>query len=154
MDEPGIHELERIRELWAHAETTGNLSFFESFLADDAVIMAPGRAAFEGKTACMGFIQEVLADLRREFDREITLTSREIQIQGEWAFDRGTFSQHLVRKDSGEALHESGKYFWLYRREADGWKVARIVGNYDWQDDDENGEVEGQYPVRGPDNVA
>jgi uncharacterized damage-inducible protein DinB/ketosteroid isomerase-like protein len=126
-----------IRERFARAETTGDLSFFEALLADDAVIMPPGQSALEGKAACMEFIRGVIAEVNGEFDREIELTSAEVEVHGDWALDRGTFSQRLVRKEDGSELREAGKYFWLYRRMAGTWKLGRIVGNYDWREEDE-----------------
>jgi ketosteroid isomerase-like protein len=140
MSLPGAEDLRRLsalRDGFARAESGGDASFFESVLAEDAVILPPWRAACEGKSACLELIREVLSDVAREFDRVVVLTSAEVQVNGDWALDRGRFSQRLVRKEGGEELHEAGKYFWLYRREEGSWKLARLVGNYD-------GEGEGE----------
>jgi ketosteroid isomerase-like protein len=134
-----IRQLTSLREQWAHAEAAATEPFFETVLSDDAVIMPPGGGVLEGKAACMGFIRDVFADLGMEFDREITLTSTELQLHGDWAFDRGTFAQRLIRKQNGEELRETGKYFWLYQRTAGAWRLARVIGNYDWQEEEPNG---------------
>ncbi|HUE88391.1 MAG TPA: nuclear transport factor 2 family protein [Vicinamibacterales bacterium] len=136
--EETARELVDIRDRFAQAEMTGDAEFFEFLLADDAVIMAPGPPALEGKAACMEFIRGVLLDVNREFERYISLTSAEVRLNGDWAFDRGTFSQRLVRRDDRSELREDGKYFWLYVRTAGSWKLARIVGNYDWRDEEEH----------------
>ncbi len=133
--------LHAIRTKWAEAEAIGNLEYLEQVLAEDAVIMPPGAGVVEGKTACMDFIKGVVSDLAREFDRKITLTSHETDVNGTWAFDRGVFTQLLVRRESGEELIETGKYFWLFRRVDGQWRIARVVGNHDWPegDEEENG---------------
>lgn len=141
----GVSGLHRIRDSWAEAEGAGNLEFLERALASDAVIMPPGPPVVEGKAACLEFIKRTLSDLAKEFDRRITLTSQEAAINGTWAFDRGVFTQRLVRRETGEELQESGKYFWLYTRDGHDWKLARVVGSYDWT---EGGEDEGARGVK------
>jgi ketosteroid isomerase-like protein len=133
----GVSVLNSIRNDWAEAEAAGDLAYLENALADDAVIMPPGPPVIEGRAACMEFIRRTAFDLATEFDRRISLTSQEIDINGTWAFDRGVFTQCLVRRETGEELQESGKYFWLYRRDANNWKLARVVGCYDWTEGSE-----------------
>lgn len=59
---------------------------------------------------------------------QIEYDSQEIEVFGHWAFDRGTFRFTLTPETGGASFHETGKYLWLYRRQADGpWKQARVI---------------------------
>jgi ketosteroid isomerase-like protein len=61
---------------------------------------------------------------------QIRYTTAEILVTGDWAFDRGTYSQTLTPKGGGVAQKETGKYLWLYHRAPDGsWKQARVIWN-------------------------
>jgi ketosteroid isomerase-like protein len=135
--------LHTLRTKWALAEATGDLEYFEQVLAEDAVIMPPGAGVVEGKAACMEFIRGVASDLAQDFDREITLTSHETDVNGTWAFDRGVFTQLLVRRVSGQKLIETGKYFWLFQRVEGQWRLARLIGNHDWPEGSEEGDSAG-----------
>ena len=132
-----VSVLHAIRNDWAEAEGTGDVELLEHLLANDAVIMPPGPPVLEGKAACMDFIKRTVSDLAKDFDRKITFESHEIEINGAWAVDRGVFTQRLVRRETGEEVQENGKYFWLYKRHASSWKLARVVGSIDWPEGNE-----------------
>ena len=127
-----VDALAELRARMNAAENAGDPSVFEEVLAEDAVILLPNMPPIEGKAACLDFIRAVLDDVKAEFDRQMTVVSAEMQINGDWAFDRGTFSQTLESRAGGATIRESGKYFWLHTRVQDGsWKVARIIGSMD-----------------------
>ena len=69
------------------------------------------------------------ARLLAQFHRELVCESAEIVIDGDLAFDRGSFAQSLREKETGMVLRERGHYLWLYVRRADGWKLARVIWN-------------------------
>lgn len=61
---------------------------------------------------------------------ECTGTVDEVQIVGESAFVRGTFSGVLTPTRGGAAKRDSGKFFNVVRRQPDGsWKIARAIWN-------------------------
>ena len=121
-----IRELGVMRERIMEAENTSDADFFGGILSDDAVIMAPNMPAVEGRAACMGFMREFPG----QFDARFAYVSAEIRVSGDFAFDRGSFSQRLAPKAGGKAVEESGKYLWVYSRALDGaWKAARVIWN-------------------------
>jgi len=60
------------------------------------------------------------------------LVSDEIQVTGEWAFDRGTYQWRGVPRAGGDAIDDRGKYLVILQRQVDGsWKLARAMDNSD-----------------------
>jgi len=127
----GRQVAEMLRRIEA-AENAGSSSDMISMLADDAVIMAPNQPVQEGKAACAVFLTNVIKGLFDEYDRHIVYTSAEVQVIGNIAFDRGSFSFRVAPRSGGAASRETGKYLFLYSRAGDGsWKIARSIVNLD-----------------------
>jgi len=123
-------ELTAIRERLVAAENAGDPRAFEELLSDDAVIIPPGVPPIEGKAACIDFVRGVMAEVKEEFaSHAITLTSAELVVTGDLAFDRGTYVHRLTHKDGPGEEIEHGSYVWLYWCRDGAWRVARIVGN-------------------------
>jgi uncharacterized protein (TIGR02246 family) len=121
-----IQAIAEIRERTMQAENDGDADFVKSVCTEDIVVMPPGMQAVSGRSAALGFMHGFL----EQFDLQILYVSAEIQIDGDIAYDRGTYSQHLAAKDGGTVATENGNYLWIYRRAADGtWKMARIIWN-------------------------
>jgi tRNA-Thr(GGU) m(6)t(6)A37 methyltransferase TsaA len=117
------------------AENTGDPAVFEEMLADDAVIMAPGFPAIEGRDACLEFVREVLAGLHALYVRQVLCESAEVMVHGDIAVDRGRFSQTMTPRDDGHATFDEGHYVWIYQRAPGGpWRLSRIVGSVESSD--------------------
>jgi len=129
MADADVGQLTQLREGIVAAECSGDLTFFAATLDDDAVVLPPDAPAREGKAACLSFMRDVLGGMLAQFHRELVCESAEIVIDGDLAFDRGSFTQSLRDKESGMLLRERGHYLWLYVRRADGWKLARVIWN-------------------------
>jgi ketosteroid isomerase-like protein len=129
MSEADVEQLNRMREGIVAAERTGDLTFFVDALDEDAVVLPPDAPVRQGKAACLSFMRDVLGSLLAQFDRELVCESAEIVIDGNLAFDRGSFSQTLHEKDSGLVVRERGHYLWVYVRRDGAWKLARVIWN-------------------------
>jgi ketosteroid isomerase-like protein len=129
MADDDARQLIRMREAIVAAECSGDLAFFASALDDDAVVLPPDAPAREGKVACLSFVRDVLQAMLSQFDRELVCESAEIVVDGSLAFDRGSFSQTLREKGTGEVLRERGHYLWVYVRRGPDWKLARVIWN-------------------------
>lgn len=128
-------EFEDFRRRIMAAENTGNPAVFEELLADDAVILAPGMPAIEGRDACLHFVREVLTGLHALYERQVLCECAELLVQGDVAIDRGRFSQTLAPRDGAHPSDEEGHYLWMYRRQPDGtWRLARIFGSVEPND--------------------
>ena len=129
MSPTDAEQLGRLREAIVAAECSGDLTTFAAALDDDAVVMPPDAPARQGKAACLAFMHDVLLTLLAQFERELVCESAEIVVEGDLAFDRGSFVQTLREKDSGLVVRERGHYLWLYVRRDAEWKLARVIWN-------------------------
>lgn len=54
----------------------------------------------------------------------------ELELAGDWAFERLAYAMTLTPVDGGEATTMSGTGFHVYERQADGsWKIAYDIWN-------------------------
>jgi uncharacterized protein (TIGR02246 family) len=137
----GDDDIEAIRQLaaaMAQAEMAGDAELMRQALTGDAVIMPPGIPPIEGVAACAEWIRRVLESVQREFEVDLTYSTAEITVSGDWAFERGTYCQTLTPRDGGGVSQEMGKYLRVYFNAGDGpWKAARIIWNIDNPADEE-----------------
>ena len=122
-----VRILSAIRDRLTTAENAGDPEAICAAMADDVVLMVPSAPVQEGKAACATFLRELLPGLVQEFDRHITYTSAEVHVYGDMAFDRGTFAFSVAPRTGGPSEVNVGKYFWLYERSAETWKLKRII---------------------------
>ncbi len=124
--ESDVQAITEIRERTMHAENVGDAEFFDSACTEDVVVMPPGMPAVVGRDAAVGFMRAFLG----QFDLRIEYVSEETRVDGDVAYDRGTYSQTLVPKAGGQAISENGKFLWLYLRASNGtWRMSRVIWN-------------------------
>ena len=120
--------IEQIRKRVMDAENTGDAAVFEQVAAEDVVVMPQNTSPISGRGAAVAAMGEFF----QRFDMRIEYAGKEIQLHGDFAFDRGTYSQVITPKGGGEALRETGNYLWLYRRGPAGqWEQTRAIWNAD-----------------------
>ena len=119
--------IDDVRQKFEAFENAGDTDATADLLTDDAVFVVPDYPVQEGKPAIVGFLREISGWLLAHFDRRVGYVSTEVAILGDVAFDRGTFAFDVVRKSGGPTTHVTGKYFWLLRRERDGWRISRLI---------------------------
>ena len=108
------------------AENGGDFAYFTHAAAEDVVLMPPNAPPVVGRAVAVAFMREFLGT----FDLQIRYSSDEVQVRGELAFDRGTYSQTLTPRSGGAPIRESGQYLWLYARRPDGsWEFLRVIWN-------------------------
>ncbi len=94
--------------------------------ADDVVMMPPNQAERVGKTA----VRSMWEDLLRDFTAEVSVSIKELQVLGECAFERGTFTMELTPRTGGPPVQDSGKYLDVLRQQPDGsYKYSRVMFN-------------------------
>ena len=130
-------ELDEIRGRLSAAENAYDAEVFVRLMAEDVVVMVPDFPVQEGKAASARFIRGVTEFYRETADRHITYESAEVRVIGDLAFDRGTFSFTFASRDGDDRAVETGKYLWMYRREANGaWKMWRSIVSLDQREDE------------------
>ena len=110
------------------AENAGNADALLALFTDDVVIMPANSPAVVGLAAAREFVPGFF----QAFAVSEQFQSQEVVITGDWAFDRGTFTETLTSKTDSLTVTTVGKYLWLLRRSDDGaWKYARITWSPD-----------------------
>lgn len=119
-------DIAAVRAQFEAAENASDIAQVRASLASDIVLMAPNAPAAVG-------IDSAAARLQRTFDAgrlEIHYTSEEIEVFGDWGFDRGTYRYTMTPKSGAEPSSQTGKYLWISQRQADGsWKLSRVTWN-------------------------
>lgn len=108
------------------ALSSGDLEALMSVYADDIVMMPPNQPERLGKAA----VRSMWQDLLRDFTVQVSVSTEEVKVLGEWAFERGTFAMEMVPKSGGAPLQDIGKYLDVLQQQADGsYKPSRVCFN-------------------------
>jgi len=98
-----------------------------AILTGDHITMAPNEPAL----ALTG-LRAWHASRISESTLDISFTSEELLIAGDWAFERWTSSLTMTPKAGGNPTQDSNKGIWVWKHQADGtWRLARSIWNSD-----------------------
>lgn len=115
-----------VRDAWIAAYNAGDADAAVGLYAEDAVDMPVGQPNATGRAA----IREIIAAQFAAGKATASLASDEMQLMGDWAYDRGTYSVSIVPTAGGDPINVSGRYLVILRRQADGsWKLVRSIDN-------------------------
>jgi uncharacterized protein (TIGR02246 family) len=121
-----VEAINHVRTTHIAALNDGDVNAWVAAFANDGVQMPPNAPANLGRESIRAWSQAFLAPFRVEF----TLAVDEVQVAGDWAFERGTYTITLTPKASGEPMQDSGKYLTIYQRQPGGtWGMARDIWN-------------------------
>jgi len=129
---PSVEEdIAAINELYnqycIHANA-GDLDKFLSLWEDNAIRMEPDMPSIIGKEN----IRKYFAPSFEMFSVKVTVNGgTEIQISGDMAFSRGTYTLSLTPKEGGPTTTFNGKWLDIDKRQTDGsWKIYIDMLNY------------------------
>jgi ketosteroid isomerase-like protein len=118
--------LDRIRREFQQAERDGDAVKMYSYIAADIVVMPPNMPARRGEEISVASLREFFDTFKVDGEYK----SEEIVIAGDWAFDRGTGTETLTPKNGAPPIvTRQANYVWIYRRDGDTWKQARVIWN-------------------------
>jgi uncharacterized protein (TIGR02246 family) len=121
-----VEAINHVRAAHIAALNDGDVNAWVAAFTNDGVQMPPNAPANLGRESIRAWSQAFLAPFRVEF----TLAVDEVQVGGDWAFERGTYTITLTPKAGGEPLQDIGKYLTIYQRQPDGaWGMARDIWN-------------------------
>ena len=122
-------DIEAINSLTKEVLRSWNEGDFEGYMAlidDDAMFLPPNAPMFTG-------METIRSVYRSEFDQytfDLTISTEEIQVCGDWAFGRENWIGSMTPKDGGEPIMFNNKNLVIYRRQPDGsWKTWRAIYN-------------------------
>jgi len=111
---------------WCKAESARDLDAKMALFAADAVLMPPGAQSVVGHQAIRAWQETAWKANKYQCSGTVT----EVQVLGEWGYSRGTFSGLLTPTNGAAPTRDSGKFFNVVRRQADGtWKLTRVMWN-------------------------
>ena len=127
--DPDIEVINKTRESVFRGFNATDLDAFMRWMTDDVVVMGQGGPpALVGEAAVRSSYKEFFDN--GPFIPILTLSSDEVTVCGDWAFDRGTWV--VIRNHKRVARREVLKscYVMIWRRQPrDTWKLARIIWN-------------------------
>ena len=113
---------------WCTAEAARDLDAKMSLFTADAVLMVPGGEKLVGQQAIRAWHETAW----QGHTHECPGTIDEVQVHGDWAFVRGTFTGVLTPTSGGTPTQDSGQFINISQRQADdSWKLARVIWNFD-----------------------
>jgi uncharacterized protein (TIGR02246 family) len=121
-----VEALNHVREAHIAALNDGDVNAWVGAFTADGVQMPPNAPANLGRESIRTWSQAFLAPFRTAF----ALVVDEVQVAGDWAFERGTYTITLTPKAGGEPMQDIGKYITIYERQPSGaWGMARDIWN-------------------------
>lgn len=124
-DESAIRAL---RQAFNEAQRAGDADRVAAFYTDDAVVLGPDAPSTSGLDA----IRAGSAEFYGSYEWNSSEPIEDLEVQGDWAFTRTTWSSTQTDKSTGATVDISGKAVHIYRRQPDGtWKIAIDIYNSD-----------------------
>ncbi len=125
--ESDLEAIEHLLEQEVAAVNAGDVEAVLALRTPDCVQMPPDALPSIGRDA-------IRSSSEAFFDRfrvEVTdVSTKEIQVMGDWAFWWGFFSWTLTPRAGDAPFDFTGKILWIVERRPDGaWKISREVWN-------------------------
>jgi uncharacterized protein (TIGR02246 family) len=123
-------ELANVRGFLAHVQesfNSGKLDEFMDDFTDDAMQVSPNNPDTIGKSAIRAVYDAALASN----DIKVNFNTQEIEVAGDLAYERGTYTLRVSSKADGKLLANiENRHMHIMRRQADGtWKTWRMMTN-------------------------
>ena len=107
---------------YVEAINSNDLDTLMGMLTDDVVFMAAHAPPFVGKEALQPWLEGYLGAFKTHWDKPV----QEFVVNGEWAFERYSYTSTDTPVAGGEPIVDTGWGFVVYHLDADGkWRVAR-----------------------------
>jgi uncharacterized protein (TIGR02246 family) len=120
--------IDAANQKWLAAMLAGDVTGAIGNYADNAVVMMPMTAAWNGRAAIEAGMTEMMAMLKVNDAKASTV---DVMTGGDLAIETGTFTMTTTMKGA-KAATETGKYLTVWQRQADGaWKIIRDINNGD-----------------------
>ena len=124
-----LEAIKRAHEALVKSFNATDLDGFMAPVADDVVWMTHGGPP---PTVSKEVVRSVYKEFfeRGPFIPKMTVSSDEVVVSGDWAFDRGTWVVIRTYKRSVRRERLESCYVMIWRRQPEGlWKLARFIWN-------------------------
>jgi len=110
----------------AEAFNNSDAAGIAEHFTEDAILMAPGVPAMEGREAVRNYYQSIFD----QYETELDSYYEEIKIDGDLAYGRGVAKVTLIPKNGTESSSSTSKYLNILQRQPDGtWKTTHDIWN-------------------------
>ena len=117
------------RTAYQTAASTQDGAALAKLYTPDGVEMPPNGPAVKGRAAIEAFHK---AFGQQFMMHGMTITSTELKVHGEYAYDTGTYKQSLMPMTGGAVADDHGKYIVLLKKDASGnWWISHAIYNSD-----------------------
>lgn len=111
---------------WNKDYAAKDLEKIAAHYADDAVLMAPGMDAMQGKQVIHDGMQEMLKDPAMML--QFKSSRVEVAKSGDVGYSLGTYQMTVTDPKTHKPIHDHGGYVTTYRKQADGaWKAEADI---------------------------
>jgi uncharacterized protein (TIGR02246 family) len=116
-----------LNQRWEQSFAKHDLASLTALFTDDCVRMPQGGPATKGRARLEAAYRQDFAEVWQT-QAKVRLDAEDVNISGDYAFARGTDT--LVQEQDGTHVEETGKWLFVYRRQADGtWKFHWVTFN-------------------------
>jgi ketosteroid isomerase-like protein len=123
-DEAEIHKL---LDSIAGSFKTGDMEQVLAIYADDVLVLGIDQPDVAGKEAW----GKVLAEQPKDVTIDVRMDTKELEIAGDLAYERGTYTAKISSKATGALLQTvTNRHIHIFKRQPDGhWKAWRLMEN-------------------------
>ena len=123
-DEAEIHKM---LDSIAGSFKTGDMEQVLAIYADDVLVLGIDQPDVAGKEAW----RKVLADQPKDVTINVRMDTKELEIAGDLAYERGTYTAEISSKATGLLLQTvTNRHMHIFKRQPDGhWKAWRLMEN-------------------------
>lgn len=123
-DEAEIHNL---IDGIAGSFKTGDMEQVLAVYSDDVLVLGIDQPDVAGKDA----FRKILAEQPKDVTINVRMDTKELEIAGDLAYERGTYTVEISSKASGALLQTvTNRHIHIFKRQPDGrWKAWRLMEN-------------------------
>ena len=123
-----IQAIKQIHKKAAEAVKNGDVAAYVELYTEDGVYLWPGVPAIVGKDALKEWFKKRFS----KYSADIEKTIEEIEVVGDWAFERGCEVSKIRNRLNNRVQVVRGKFINIFRKQKDGlWKISRRIRNLD-----------------------
>jgi ketosteroid isomerase-like protein len=111
----------------SYAHDSGDLDSFLATQTEDVILMPPGEESLYSKAA----VRERFTPMFEFFNLKIAPSIDEVEVSGDLAFVRYSYSLQVIPKTEGEMMELNGKVIFILTRQSDSsWKITHYISNF------------------------
>lgn len=124
--EEDVAAITAVSEARAQAFNESDAQGIANHFTEDAILMAPGAPAAQGREAVAAYYQSIFD----EYEPVLESYYEEVEVSGDMAYGRGEAKVSLTPREGGPTTTSTSKYLNILQRQPDGsWQTTRDVWN-------------------------